>query len=163
MKVMGIFRPTLGTMTTLTEVAMRAVSVVLLLLAGVQALASEEAPRSDAPVVSIETLKKIRDCVRRTTSKSHSVAPSQNQVDTHASLSDVTGTWMQLSSNTVLNFKEDTWPLIFDIEANGLLDTIDTIWCIGIMDAEGGPVDIYTDHDSDYPSLQEGLRPFECG
>lgn len=43
---------------------MRAVSVVLLLLAGVQALASEEAPRSDAPVVSKETLKKIRDCVR---------------------------------------------------------------------------------------------------
>ncbi len=47
--------------------------------------------------------------------------------------------------------------LIFDIEANGLLDTIDTIWCIGITDAEGGPVDIYTDHDSDYRPLQEGL------
>ena len=47
--------------------------------------------------------------------------------------------------------------LIFDIEANGLLDTINTIWCIGITDAEGGPVDIYTDHDSDYPPLQQGL------
>ena len=48
--------------------------------------------------------------------------------------------------------------LVFDIEADNLLDGLTTIWCIGIMDAEGGSVDIYTDHDSDYPSLQEGLN-----
>lgn len=38
--------------------------VVFVMFVSVEALASEEAPRSDAPVISIETLKKIRDCVR---------------------------------------------------------------------------------------------------
>ena len=47
--------------------------------------------------------------------------------------------------------------LVFDIESDGLLDTISTIWCLGIKDANGGDVDVYTDYDDQYEDLEVGL------
>jgi DNA polymerase-1 len=47
--------------------------------------------------------------------------------------------------------------LVMDCETDGLLDTITTIWCVGIQKAEGGPVDVYTDHMEGYPSMAEAM------
>jgi len=47
--------------------------------------------------------------------------------------------------------------LVYDIETNGLLDELSTIWCIGIASAEDGKVQTYTDHDPDLPRLAERI------
>ena len=48
--------------------------------------------------------------------------------------------------------------LVFDLEADGLLPEITTIWCIGISDVEEKTVQSYSDLDSSLPSLQEGIE-----
>ena len=48
--------------------------------------------------------------------------------------------------------------LVYDIETNGLLDELSTIWCIGIASATDGKVQTYTDHDPDLPRLAEGIE-----
>ncbi len=48
--------------------------------------------------------------------------------------------------------------LIFDLETNGLLPTLDRIWCAGIANPETGEVKVYSDYSDKYPSLEEGLK-----
>ena len=48
--------------------------------------------------------------------------------------------------------------LVYDIETNGLLDELSTIWCIGIASADDGKVQTYTDHDPNLPRLAEGIE-----
>lgn len=48
--------------------------------------------------------------------------------------------------------------LVFDIEADGLLPEITTIWCIGICDVAEKAVQSYSDMDSSLPSLKEGIE-----
>ena len=47
--------------------------------------------------------------------------------------------------------------LIFDLETDGLLPSMTTIWSCGIGDPATGKITTYTDYDPAYPSLQEGL------
>ena len=48
--------------------------------------------------------------------------------------------------------------LTFDIEANGLLDTIDKIWCLVAEDVDTNDVYLYSDYDDDLESIEEGLK-----
>jgi DNA polymerase-1 len=48
--------------------------------------------------------------------------------------------------------------LIFDIETNGLMPEVDTIWLIMTEDTVTGEQKQYSDHDPDLPSLKEGLK-----
>ena len=49
--------------------------------------------------------------------------------------------------------------LAFDIEANGLLDTADTIWCLGIADTDDPRnVQLYSDHDNRFSPVEEGVQ-----
>lgn len=53
--------------------------------------------------------------------------------------------------------------LAFDLETNGLLDTVDTLWCMGIADvSEPHSVQTYTDYDDDYPSIAEGVARLQA-
>ena len=46
----------------------------------------------------------------------------------------------------------------YDIETNGLLDTVSEIWCIGICDvSDPQNVTTYTDYDDTLPSVAEGM------
>ena len=48
--------------------------------------------------------------------------------------------------------------LVFDVETNGFLNELDTMWCIGIADASDGVVKVYTDHSDKYDgSIADGL------
>ena len=47
---------------------------------------------------------------------------------------------------------------VYDIETNGLLDELSTIWCIGIASADDGKVQTYTDHDPNLPRPIEGIE-----
>lgn len=51
--------------------------------------------------------------------------------------------------------------LIFDLETNGLLDSLNKIWCAGIANPETGEVKVYSDYSDDYPSLEEGLKELQ--
>lgn len=48
--------------------------------------------------------------------------------------------------------------LIFDLETDGFVDTMTTIWSCGIGCPVTGEVTTYTDYSDDYPSLAEGLQ-----
>ena len=45
-----------------------------------------------------------------------------------------------------------------DIETNGLLDTVSTIWCMVLVNADTGEVKPYSDYDPELPSIKEGLE-----
>jgi len=47
---------------------------------------------------------------------------------------------------------------VFDIESNGLLDTISTIWCLVMQDVETKEIFSYSDYDDDLPSLAKGME-----
>lgn len=47
--------------------------------------------------------------------------------------------------------------LIFDLETNGLLDTMDKIWSCGIGDPETGEITVYTDYSDKYEDLSVGV------
>ena len=48
--------------------------------------------------------------------------------------------------------------LVFDVETNGFLEELDTMWCIGIADITDGVVKVYTDHSDKYDgTIAEGL------
>lgn len=51
--------------------------------------------------------------------------------------------------------------LVLDLETNGLIPQVDTIWMLVCQDVDTKEVFIYTDHDAKYPSIQEGLRKLE--
>ena len=46
---------------------------------------------------------------------------------------------------------------VFDLETDGFVDGMTTIWSCGIADPKDGIVQTYTDFDDNYPSLAEGL------
>lgn len=48
--------------------------------------------------------------------------------------------------------------LVFDIESNGLMPSVDTIWLIMTEDTITGEARQYSDHDPDLPPLKEGLK-----
>ena len=48
--------------------------------------------------------------------------------------------------------------LIFDLETDGFVDSMTTIWSCGIGDPVTGEIQTYTDYDDDYPSLQTGIE-----
>ena len=48
--------------------------------------------------------------------------------------------------------------LVFDLETDGFVAGMTTIWSCGIGDPVTGEIITYTDYDSDYPSLQEGIN-----
>ncbi len=48
--------------------------------------------------------------------------------------------------------------LCYDIETNGLMPLVDTIWCLVTVDSDTGEVKSFSDHDADLPSLAEGLE-----
>lgn len=48
--------------------------------------------------------------------------------------------------------------LLWDIETDGLQEEATVIWCMSILDIDSGDVQLYTDHDEDFPSLTEGLQ-----
>ena len=48
--------------------------------------------------------------------------------------------------------------LVFDIESNGLLESISTIWCLVIQDADTGTQWSFSDYDNDLPSLADGIK-----
>ena len=53
--------------------------------------------------------------------------------------------------------------LAFDIETNGLLDTVSQIWCIGIVDVtRPHEVQTYTDYDDALPSIGEALERLQA-
>jgi DNA polymerase-1 len=45
---------------------------------------------------------------------------------------------------------------VFDIEADGLLDTVSQIWMLAATDVDSGEKFFFTDHNDDHPSLEEG-------
>jgi len=45
----------------------------------------------------------------------------------------------------------------YDIETNGLMPAVNTIWCLVISNADTGEILSYSDHDNDLPSLDAGL------
>jgi DNA polymerase I-like protein with 3'-5' exonuclease and polymerase domains len=45
----------------------------------------------------------------------------------------------------------------YDLETNGLMPMVDTIWCLVVVNADTNEVRSYSDHDEDLPSLDEGL------
>jgi DNA polymerase-1 len=47
---------------------------------------------------------------------------------------------------------------VFDLETDGFVDGMTTIWSCGIADPKDGIVTTYTDYDDNYPSLAEGLE-----
>tara|TARA_B110000114_G_scaffold166377_1_gene187497 strand:- start:2389 stop:4281 length:1893 start_codon:yes stop_codon:yes gene_type:complete len=47
---------------------------------------------------------------------------------------------------------------IFDLETDGFVAGMTTIWSCGIANAKDGVVTTYTDYSDDYPSLAEGLE-----
>ena len=47
---------------------------------------------------------------------------------------------------------------IFDLETDGFVAGMTTIWSCGIANAKDGKVQTYTDYDDSYPSLAEGLE-----
>lgn len=47
--------------------------------------------------------------------------------------------------------------LAFDIETNGLLPTVDKIWCLVIVDSDSGVVYTYSDYDENLLSIRAGL------
>lgn len=48
--------------------------------------------------------------------------------------------------------------LVFDIESDGLLDTVSKVWMIVTNDTSTGEELIFTDYDPQYPSLEQGLQ-----
>ena len=48
--------------------------------------------------------------------------------------------------------------LVFDIESDGLLDTVSKVWMIVTNDTVTGEELIFTDYDPQYPSLEQGLQ-----
>ena len=48
--------------------------------------------------------------------------------------------------------------LVFDIESNGLLDEITTIWCLVCQDVDTKEIYSFSDHDENLPSLAEGYE-----
>jgi hypothetical protein len=48
--------------------------------------------------------------------------------------------------------------LIFDIETNGLIPKVDTIWCLVMQDITTKEISSYSDYDDNLPSLKEGLQ-----
>ena len=51
--------------------------------------------------------------------------------------------------------------LVFDIETNGLIPQVDTIWCLVAQDIQTKEIFSYSDYDDDLPSLQEGIQKLE--
>ena len=47
---------------------------------------------------------------------------------------------------------------IYDLETDGFVAGMTTIWSCGIANAKDGKVQTYTDYDDSYPSLAEGLE-----
>jgi len=50
---------------------------------------------------------------------------------------------------------------VYDIETNGLLDTVNTIWMLVIINADTNEQYAYSDYAADLPSLKEGLIKLE--
>lgn len=52
---------------------------------------------------------------------------------------------------------------VFDIETDGLLDTLTRVWVLCLRDADDdtAPVRRFTDHNPDYPGISEGLEILE--
>lgn len=48
--------------------------------------------------------------------------------------------------------------LIYDLETDGLLDSVTTIWCIVAIDLATQEVYSYSDHDDELPSIAEGIE-----
>jgi len=48
--------------------------------------------------------------------------------------------------------------LVFDIESDGLLDTISKVWMLVIRDVKTGEEKIFTDYDKNYPNLKAGIQ-----
>jgi len=48
--------------------------------------------------------------------------------------------------------------LVFDIETNGFQPDVSMIWCMVCINPDTEEQFIFSDYDSDYPSLQEGLK-----
>jgi len=48
--------------------------------------------------------------------------------------------------------------LCVDIETNGFMPTVDTIWCMVAVDADNGNVYSFSDYNTELPSLKEGLE-----
>jgi len=48
--------------------------------------------------------------------------------------------------------------LIWDLETNGLIPQVSEIWMLVMQDVETKEIFTFTDHDEDYPSLDEGLQ-----
>ena len=49
----------------------------------------------------------------------------------------------------------------FDIETNGLLDTVSQIWCLVIIDSDTGNKFVFSDHTTQYQPLSDGLKLLE--
>lgn len=47
--------------------------------------------------------------------------------------------------------------LVADLEADGFLQDMTTIWCLTIKDRETGERQTFSDHSANYPSLREGV------
>ena len=47
---------------------------------------------------------------------------------------------------------------VYDVESDGLLDAITTIWCLVLQDVDTEELFSYSDYDDDLPSLAEGLK-----
>ena len=51
-----------------------------------------------------------------------------------------------------------TTKLIWDLETNGLIPEVDTIWCLVMQDITTKEIYSYSDFDDNLPSLEEGLQ-----
>tara|TARA_B110000091_G_scaffold133333_1_gene142845 strand:+ start:633 stop:2486 length:1854 start_codon:yes stop_codon:yes gene_type:complete len=51
-----------------------------------------------------------------------------------------------------------TTKLIWDLETNGLIPEVDTIWCLVMQDITSMEIYSYSDYDDNLPSLKEGLQ-----
>ena len=51
-----------------------------------------------------------------------------------------------------------TTKLIWDLETNGLIPEVDTIWCLVMQDITSMEIYSYSDYDDNLPSLEEGLQ-----
>ena len=47
--------------------------------------------------------------------------------------------------------------LIWDIEANGFLQTVDTVWMSIFIDVDTQQEYVFTDHDDRYPNVSESF------
>ena len=48
--------------------------------------------------------------------------------------------------------------LVVDIEANGFQNDVTKLWCISVFNIETKEKETFTDYNSDYRSIEEGLK-----